>query len=96
MSEITRRQLSRLSTDSASRLKAVAARAGRTTSGEEADPALKPNKPGRADYLRSRRRCRSACSTKSASAACSRAKGPTWRRRSRTSRRVRSPPKTSR
>ena len=47
---INRRRLSRLSTDAATRLKTVAARAGRLA-GDEADPEVKAAKPGRADYL---------------------------------------------
>ncbi|MBF8299835.1 MAG: Type secretion system protein [Acidobacteria bacterium] len=50
ISAIDRRRLSRPSTDAATRLKNVAARAGRLTS-EEADPAVKAGKPGRSDYL---------------------------------------------
>jgi pilus assembly protein CpaF len=51
MSEIDRRRLARLSSDAAARLKTVAARAGRTTSGEDANTPVQPTKPGRADYL---------------------------------------------
>jgi pilus assembly protein CpaF len=49
-STIDRRRLVRPSTDAAARLKTVAARSGRLTH-EEADPAPKAGKPGRADYL---------------------------------------------
>ena len=53
MNTINRRQLLRLSPDAAARLRAVAARAGRTTD-EETDPAgavTKSAKPPRTDYL---------------------------------------------
>jgi len=53
MNTINRRQLLRLSPDGAARLRAVAARAGRTTD-EETDPAgavTKSAKPPRTDYL---------------------------------------------
>ena len=48
---IDRSQLSRRSADAATRLKSVAARAGRVPGGEEADTAAKAPKPGRSDYL---------------------------------------------
>src|SRR5258705_9566146 len=51
MSPIDRRQLPRLSTDAAARLRAVAARTGRVTQGEEVDTPAKPSKAPKTDYL---------------------------------------------
>ena len=47
---LDRRRLSKLSTDAATRLKTVAAMAGRVA-GEGGEPDVKIHKPGRADYL---------------------------------------------